>query len=56
MDEDITLTSREAWDLALTLIEVLASIEDGARLRASWVAEARDWANLLLARREGGLE
>jgi hypothetical protein len=55
MDE-VILSSQEARELVLSILEAVESVDEGTEVRASWPAEMRDWCDLLLARiyEEGG--
>lgn len=50
----VVMTDEKARDLAKTISEAIASFEDGSPIRASWTAEALDWALLLLDRASEG--
>ncbi|MGH9058993.1 MAG: hypothetical protein ACRDZY_05690 [Acidimicrobiales bacterium] len=50
----VVLTDEEAKDLAMTIVEGIASFEDGTPIRRSWTDEALDWALLLLDRADEG--
>ena len=47
------ITTQEATDLVLTILEGVDAVEGGEPVRSTWAQEMRDWADLLLSRAHG---